>query len=273
MRRHLELLVALASAAVITAAQERPVFRTGVEVIQLDVSVLDKDRRPVRGLTADDFTIFEDGKPQKVLAFNAIDIPDLPPAPATLTAAWTRDVAPDVRENTTPEGRLLVIVLDDGLIPFEPQMIDQARGIARGIVERMAPGDLAAVVYTASNQHAQDFTDDRARLLASIDKFRGGWATCGGLRDETSPHVWSSLSVLYHLTESLATAPQRRKAIFFIGVAVPDRHSLATASPMKLEMYRRARLANVTIYPVDPSGLTMEEFLRLRSLGAGCGGR
>lgn len=90
MRRHLELLVALASAAVITAAQERPVFRTGVEVIQLDVSVLDKDRRPVRGLTAHDFTIFEDGKPQKVLAFNAIDIPDLPPAPATVSRTGTR---------------------------------------------------------------------------------------------------------------------------------------------------------------------------------------
>lgn len=183
LRGYATVAPVLALAAVVVAEQQ-PVFRTGVEVIQLDVSVLDKDRRPVRGLTADDFTILEDGKPQKVLAFNAIDIPN-PAPPPTPEAAWRRDVAPDVRENTTPEGRLFVIVLDDGLIPFEPQMINQARAIARGIVERMAPGDLAAVVYTASNQHAHDFTDDRARLLASIEKFRGGWATCGGLRSST----------------------------------------------------------------------------------------
>ena len=272
--------VAVLLVTALAGQEQRPVFRTGVEVIQLDVSVLDKDRRPVRGLTAGDFTILEDGKPQKVLAFNAIDIPEPRPVP-TPEAAWTRDVAPDVRENTTPEGRLFVIVMDDGLIPFDPQMINQARAVARGIVDRMVPGDLASVVYTASNQHAQDFTDDRARLLASIEKFRGGWASCGGLREgapsegsrggNTSPHVWASLSVLYRLTESLATAPQRRKAIFFIGVAVPDRDSLAKDSPMKREMYQRARLANITIYAIDPSGLTMEEFLRLRTLGAGCG--
>ena len=40
-----------------------PTFRTGVDAVQLDVSVLDKDRRPVRGLTAADFTVLEDGKP------------------------------------------------------------------------------------------------------------------------------------------------------------------------------------------------------------------
>ncbi len=36
----------------------------GVDAVQLDVSVLDKERRPVRGLTAADFTVLEDGKPR-----------------------------------------------------------------------------------------------------------------------------------------------------------------------------------------------------------------
>jgi hypothetical protein len=31
-----------------------PTFRTGVDAVQLDVSVLDRQRRPVRGLTASD---------------------------------------------------------------------------------------------------------------------------------------------------------------------------------------------------------------------------
>jgi hypothetical protein len=57
-------------------------FRTGVDVIQLDVSVLDKDRRPVRGLTASDFTVTEDGQTRPVVAFKAIDLPAPAPAPA-----------------------------------------------------------------------------------------------------------------------------------------------------------------------------------------------
>jgi len=160
------------------AAQDRPTFRSGVEIIQLDVSVLDKQRRSVRGLTAADFTVLEDGRPQRVLVFNAIDVPDMPP-PA---AAWMRDVAPDVTVNTRPEGRLFVIVLDDALTPFEPAMVNHAKAIARGVVDRLRPGDLASVIFTASNMHAQDFTDDRARLLRAIDAFRGGWSSCFLLR-------------------------------------------------------------------------------------------
>jgi hypothetical protein len=39
------------------ATPRQPTFRTGVDVVQVDVSVLDKDRRPLRGLTQADFTI------------------------------------------------------------------------------------------------------------------------------------------------------------------------------------------------------------------------
>jgi hypothetical protein len=59
-------------------AQQRPAdqrprtastFRDRVDLVQLDVSVLDRDRRPVRGLTSKDFTVFEDGKPQVICIF------------------------------------------------------------------------------------------------------------------------------------------------------------------------------------------------------------
>src|SRR5688500_2399593 len=49
--------------------QQAPVFRSLVEVVQLDVSVLDRSRLPVRGLTQDDFTIIADGEPQKIVSF------------------------------------------------------------------------------------------------------------------------------------------------------------------------------------------------------------
>ena len=47
------LLCVIASAIAWPRAQAPPqaVFRAGVDVVHLDVSVLDRDRRPVRGLT------------------------------------------------------------------------------------------------------------------------------------------------------------------------------------------------------------------------------
>src|SRR4029453_2396139 len=70
-------------------------FRGGIELIQIDVSVLTKDGQPVRGLTQSDFTVPEDGKPRPVASFAAVDIP--PPSPPP--AAWMTEAPPDVTTN------------------------------------------------------------------------------------------------------------------------------------------------------------------------------
>src|SRR6187200_114039 len=101
--------------ALIGARQDRgsdlPQFRAGVELIQLDVSVLDRDRRPVRGLTAVDFTVLVDGQVRPVSAFKSVELtrPAAPPG-----ALWMKDVAPDVVTNARPAGRVVAIVIDDG---------------------------------------------------------------------------------------------------------------------------------------------------------------
>ena len=59
----------LAAGALLPAQQAAPDtpqarFRARTDLVQADVSVLDDERHPVRGLTKDDFTIFLDGQPQ-----------------------------------------------------------------------------------------------------------------------------------------------------------------------------------------------------------------
>jgi VWFA-related protein len=49
--------------------QQMPVYRAGVDLVVLNVAVLDDDGDPVTGLSAEDFTILEDGVPQEVALF------------------------------------------------------------------------------------------------------------------------------------------------------------------------------------------------------------
>lgn len=59
----------LACASVAPAQSEEPVFKTGVNLQSVAVRVSDKQGTEVRGLTAADFTVLEDGRPQKIAFF------------------------------------------------------------------------------------------------------------------------------------------------------------------------------------------------------------
>jgi VWFA-related protein len=55
-------------------APAAPTFRVTSNLVFLDVTVLDKQGRPVvTGLTKDDFTITENKKPQRIFSFDAPD--------------------------------------------------------------------------------------------------------------------------------------------------------------------------------------------------------
>lgn len=46
--------------------QQQDVIRTGVTMVPIDVRAFDRQGRPVTNLKAEDFTIYEDGVPQKI---------------------------------------------------------------------------------------------------------------------------------------------------------------------------------------------------------------
>jgi VWFA-related protein len=170
-------IVAVAAFVPAQDQQQKPIFKAGVELVHLDISVLDKDRKPVRGLTAADFTVKEDGKPQVIANFVAIDVPPKSPPPP---AAWMHQVSPDISTNdivASPEGRLFVLLIDDAMIPPDPGMIANAKKIGRGVIDRLSPNDQVAVVFTFASRNAQDFTTDRRKLLTAIDSLTTGPAS------------------------------------------------------------------------------------------------
>lgn len=276
-------------------AVPQPTFRASVDLVHLDVSVLDRNRRPVRGLVPADFTLLEDGTPQRISVFQAVDIPDAAP-PAT---AWLRDVAPDVRSNAgLQDRRLFLLLLDDATLQSDLRAVRNMKDVARRVVERLGPSDLAAVVFTRDNRNSQDYTADRARLLGAIDK-----VTIGS-RDMTSPlfadmgvdslddryYVFSA-NVLENAVKVLGTMPDRRKVIVYVGQGLPvDVEQAGSGAPgledrpkdsaagsglagrlrnQLEETFRRAARANVNVYTMDVCGLRAQSPVRLPGTPSG----
>jgi Ca-activated chloride channel family protein len=64
-------LVAALAGAVLVHASPPQRFRAGIEAVEVTVSVTDQLNRPIGGLTADQFEVFEDGYPQPITHFSA----------------------------------------------------------------------------------------------------------------------------------------------------------------------------------------------------------
>lgn len=62
----MKYILALVFAA---AAWQQPTFKSATSLVEVDIIARDKDGRFVSGLTADDFEVFEEGKPQAVQHF------------------------------------------------------------------------------------------------------------------------------------------------------------------------------------------------------------
>ena len=101
--RSLRVLLLVTACSVAPAAQtpepRQPatVFRSGTELVLVNVVVRDKNGAVVRGLTRDDFSIAEDDKPQTVTSFDFEEL-DAPlkaddSAPAEVKAILSPDRA------------------------------------------------------------------------------------------------------------------------------------------------------------------------------------
>jgi VWFA-related protein len=243
-------------------------FRTDVDLLRLDVSVLDRKRQPVRGLSAEDFVVLEDGRPRPITAFSAVDVPD----EGDQTEGWQREVASDVATNQLDVQRVVVIVMDDGMTESDPATAMTAKRIARGVIDQLSPNDLAAVVFTFRGR-SQNFTRDRRRLLAAAETFRpkspvvptpfSAASHPGGVL-LMDPPIGCSLpgrpNCLMQTLKTVATAledtPVGRKSVVLISSGVPDKLERPDAIDDLRETLRSLQVANVNVYPFDPTGLT-----------------
>ena len=126
---------------------------------------------------------------------------DLPATP------WIREAPPDVRTNDLGDARLFAIIMDDAATPSDMQLARSARAIGHRIIDEMRPADLAAVIFTRDNRYAQDFTTERARLRAAVDRFQPGviYGVAGTGQIADSYSYMSSILTLNRVTEYLGS--------------------------------------------------------------------
>jgi Ca-activated chloride channel homolog len=122
-------------------------FTSSVNLVEVYASVVDGKGQPMRGLTADDFEILEDGAPQKITAFTAGDFP--------LTVALALD------RSFSMAGKPLAIV----------------KGASRAFLNALRPTDEAVVIGIGSQvtvlAHARS---PRAEQVAAVDALTA-WGT------------------------------------------------------------------------------------------------
>jgi VWFA-related protein len=264
------------------AGQEPPLFKSGVELVTVNLVVRDRQGRVVRGLTQDDFTIVEDGRPQTIQTFDSEQL-DTPAAPVTEAAPSVPILATPSKPALPPtpslvpmaelhDRRLLVFFFD--LSSMQPEEIERAVGSARDYVEkRLAPADLIAVVSLATSlQVEQDFTADRDQLLKVLGTFgrAGGQGFEEGATgdtsslpdagtaftpDETEFNIFNTdrrLEALRSLADALSGVQQKKSVVYF------SSGMSRTGQDNQVELRTvvdRAVRANVSIYAADMRGL------------------
>jgi VWFA-related protein len=224
--------------------QAPPVFRSGVDLRQIDVTVLDKHRRPVRGLTAADFTLLEDDVSQKIEAFSFVEVT----APVRSEPVWAAKAPADIVTNSLDSARAFVLFIDDGRGMGDLWAKNQMPQSVATFVNQLGPDDTAALVFTARSSDSRGFTRDKASLIRALDDYTS--------RNDGDHGCTLTARTMLYVSQSLSSMKNRRKAIVYFGGALQFGTSPASdCGIIWAEMVQVANEHNITVYTVDTMGL------------------
>jgi VWFA-related protein len=157
-------LMALAAFQTFPSAQEQqpppPTFRSRITLVPIDVRVLDRHGRPVADLQQEDFTIEEDGVPQKIVHFSFSRLEPAAPSdrPPELRKVIDGPLAPPTR-------RTFLFVLGRG------RQVGPGRNVRAAIAfvrERLLPQDQVAIL---AYNRTTPFTTDHEAAARTLEGY------------------------------------------------------------------------------------------------------
>lgn len=175
--RRLLVSICLAGAAASASAQnaasppaepvQGPTFRTGVDLIAVDVAVVDSRGRPVEDLRAPEFEVKIDGEVRRVVSAELVKV-DVEEA---------RKQAADTAETfytsnlTPPNARLIVLAVDQSNI--HPASIKPILAAASRFLDLLSPLDQVAFITYPEPGPRVNFTADKLKIRLALDGIVG----------------------------------------------------------------------------------------------------
>ncbi len=232
-------------------------IRRTARLVVLDVVVTDKAGNVVTGLKRDDFHVTELDQPQVLQNFEETGAHALPP---TANIHSTADL-----DRLAPQAPVNILLLDEFNTRFEDMAF--ARYSLKKILDKQpdhltTPTMLIAVSLTQFNV-LQDYTQDKAALIHALDHHlvsypwqvhNGGWV---------AERFATAFGTLTRVAEAVVGHPGHKNMIWigrgfpaynFMNGPVDTETRVNNAVQMCVNELRDAR---VTLYTVDPAGLTV----------------
>jgi len=150
---------------------QQPTFRAGVSAVRVDVIVTDKQGTPADTLTAADFEVIEDGKPQTINSFKLIRV-QTRQEPGGESPRAIRTFDDEETELARDDVRIIVILLDEYHVSHFGALNIRS-WLHRFIATQVGPYDIIALMYPMTPTSAMVFTRDKFALTSVIDRFEG----------------------------------------------------------------------------------------------------
>jgi VWFA-related protein len=264
-------LVLACGVTLIAQDPQRPIFRAKIDAVTLDVTVVDKTGRPVTDLTAADFDVIEQGKLQKIEAFELVDIDRRPPMESNLYHD-VKTMESLEQEIGNSNSRLIVIFLDEYHIRpssrDQYQAEQQVRMQLSQYLHELDPRDLVAIMYPLTPVTGLSFSRDHdadARIVAKFEGRQGEYFPPKNSIEERQVQRLFEIekiradvvrTALQGLATFLGTARATRKQVLLVSTWVPG-GMLGFALDDFKQIQREAARGNTAFYPWDPRGLLM----------------
>jgi VWFA-related protein len=161
----LSLSCGLLLAAQQPGPDQPPAFRSGVELVTIDVGVVDRRGLPLRDLGPADFTVTVAGQPRRVVSAEFVDM-----SVAGRDAAVPADVVPVSSNEGGGVGRLFAFVVDQNTL--EPGNARNVAVAASRFLDRLTFSDRSALMRLPLGPNV-DFTWAHDRVRQALQRVNG----------------------------------------------------------------------------------------------------
>jgi VWFA-related protein len=286
MRAAAIVLTASCFAAATPAAQQppaRPAFKSGVQLLEVDARVFDRQGRFVRDLTMNDFEILEKGVPQTIQTMFLVG------DPATTTRAPERAAATQILPRVP---QTWIFIFDHRHMRMNG--FNRAKvGVEGFIADRFRAGDLAGVVMDGRMVNNR-ITSVREEFMAAIgtvkvpgdaearaadqadaDAAGGGGEAGANIREalnamtaaEVKRAARATTEMLDELAKGLAAMPGPKTVVL-----LSDGFGMADLEGTLRTVVGRMNRAGARIYAIDTKGLAGPPGDTINSLAVDTGG-